>query len=65
MWIENYNNREKLFLGNEGIVDNSVSWKPRKTDDKHAARSILMYKLDLKAANVGHTHTHTHTKWVL
>ena len=29
----------------------------RKTDEKHAGRHTLLYKLDLKAVNVGQTHT--------
>ena len=37
-----------------------VDRKVRKTDEKHAGRSTLLYELDLKAANMGHTHTHTH-----
>ena len=36
-------------------------WKLRKTGEKHAGRSLLLYKLDLKAANVEQTHTHTQT----
>ena len=31
--------------------------KLRKTDEKHAGRSTLLYELDLKAANVEQTHT--------
>ena len=38
-----------------------MDWKLRKTDEKRAGRSTLLYELDLKAANVEQTHTHTHT----
>ena len=37
-----------------------MDWKLRKTDEKHAGRSTLLYELDLKAANVEQTHTQTH-----
>ena len=34
-----------------------MDWKLRKTDEKRAGRSTLLYELDLKASNVKHTHT--------
>ena len=37
--------------------------KVRKTDEKHAGRSTLLYELDLKAANIGHTHTHAQSEY--
>ena len=37
-----------------------MDWKLRKTYEKHAGRSTLLYELNLKAANVEQTNTHTH-----
>ena len=34
-----------------------MDWKLKNTDEKHVGRSILIYKVDLKAANSGQTDT--------
>ena len=58
MWIGNYKITVKNALSREQGHLRQIC--ELKTKEKHAGRSILMCKLDLKATNVGQTHTHTH-----
>ena len=61
MWIGNYKITMKSVLSREQRHRRQICELKTKTDEKHAGRSILMYKLDLKAANVGQTDRQTHT----
>ena len=58
MWIGNYKITVKSALSRERRHLRQI--RELKTDEKHAGRSILLYKLYLKAANAGQTDTHTH-----
>ena len=42
--------KKKRHLSKEGVLENSASWKPRKSSENANGRFILSYKLELKSA---------------